>query len=79
MKKTADVICWIALGILVLFAAVALLVRSVAIFMAVVLLFAHSQLPWWSLTPAAIVLVAGFTYLFKSRLNKRRTNRTIPN
>jgi len=39
--------------------------------MAIVLLFAHSPLPWWILGPAAIALVAGFTYLFKNTLHKR--------
>jgi len=39
--------------------------------MAIVLLFAHFPLPWWILGPAAIALVAGFTYLFKNKLHKR--------
>jgi len=65
MKKTADVICYVAVGILVLCFVVVTLIRGVGIFMAIVLLFVHSPLSWWILTPAAIVLVAGFTYLFK--------------
>jgi hypothetical protein len=79
MKKTADVICWIAVGILLLYVVVVTLIRVVGIFMATLPQFAHSPLPWWILGPAAIALIAGFTYLFKNRLHKRAAKRTIPN
>ncbi|HTF23154.1 MAG TPA: hypothetical protein VK937_04460 [Candidatus Limnocylindria bacterium] len=54
MKKTAEVICYIAAGVLLLYLVVVALIRGVVIFMAIVLLFAHSPLPWWILGPAAI-------------------------
>ena len=79
MKKTAEVICYIAAGILLLYLVVVTLIRGVGIFMAIVLLFAHSPLPWWILGPAAIALVAEFTYLFKNTLHKRGAKRRIPN
>jgi general stress protein CsbA len=79
MKKKADVICWIAVSILLLYVVVVTQLRGVGVFMAILLEFAHSPLPWWILGPAAVALVAGFTYLFKNSLHKRTAKRTIPN
>jgi hypothetical protein len=61
MERFSAIACWIAVGVLVAL----ILIRGIGTFVALVLLFVHSPLPWWILTPAAMALVAGFIYLFK--------------
>jgi membrane protein implicated in regulation of membrane protease activity len=71
MEKVFEVICYIEIGILAIFFFVMALLRGLGAFLALVLLFVHSQLPWWILAPAAIALASGFFYLFKRRLARR--------
>jgi len=75
MEKISEIVCWIAVGILGLFMLGWMLTRGLASLVALVLLFAHSPLPWWILTPAAIALVAGFVFLFKRRRTRTGSNR----
>ena len=79
MEKISEVVCWIAVGILGLFMVGAMLIRGLGSLVALVLLFVHSSLPWWILTPAAIALVAGFVYLFKHRRTRIGPNRKFVN
>ena len=71
----SEIVCWIVVGILGLFAVVWGLTRGLGSLAALVLLFVHSPLPWWILTPAAIAIVAGFVYLFKHRTSRIAPNR----
>ena len=79
MEKISEVICWIAVGVLGLFMVAWMLTRGLGSLVALVLLFVHSPLPWWILTPAAIALVGGFVYLFKRRRTRIRPNRKFVN
>jgi hypothetical protein len=78
MEKFYEAICWIAFGILVLFAVVVILMRSFA-FVAIVVLFIRSALPWWVLAPAGILLVSGFVYLFSARRRRIPQNKKFLN
>ena len=79
MEKISEVICWIAVGVLGLFIVGWMLTRGLSSLVALVLLFVHSPLPWWILTPAAIALVGGFAYLFKRRRTRIPPNRKFMN
>jgi len=70
-EKIYDAICWIVLGIVVLFALPLALIRHLGVFVVMAWMFIHSTLPWWFRIPVAIVVVAGFVYLFKKRLGTR--------
>ena len=71
-EKIYDAICWIALGIVVLFATLRWIAqRALPSFVGVVWVFIDSPLPWWIRIPAAIVVVAGSIYLFKKRIRTR--------
>jgi hypothetical protein len=78
MEKISEVVCWIAVGVLGLFMVGWMWTRGLGS-LALVLLFVHSPLPWWILTPAAIALVGGFVYLFKRRQTRIRPNRKFVN
>jgi hypothetical protein len=75
VEKIFEVVCWIALGVLGLIMVAWTLTRGLGSLVALVLLFVHSPLPWWILTPAAIAVVGGFVYLFKRRRTRIRPNR----
>jgi len=79
MEKMAEVVCWIGVGILGLFMVGWMLTRGLSSLVVLVLLFVHSPLPWWILTPAATALVAGFAFLFKRRRTTIRPNRKFVN
>lgn len=72
IEKITTLVAYVVFGILVLYG----LVRGVAGFAGMVLMFVNSPLPWWILTPAAMALVAGFVLLFKIRMRRARI---IPN
>jgi hypothetical protein len=73
MERISAIVCWIAVGVLALFFGALILFRGIASLVALVLLFVHSPLPWWILTPAALALAAGFIYLFKARANRDKS------
>ena len=79
MEKISEVVCWIAVGVLGLFMVGWILTRGLGSLVTLVLLFVHSPLPWWILTPAAIALVAGFVYLFRRRRTRISPNRKFVN
>jgi len=79
MEKISEIICWIGVGILGLFMVGWMLTRGLSSLVALVLLFVHSPLPWWILTPAAIALVGGFVYLLKRRRAGISPNRKFVN
>ena len=71
MQKISEIIRYVALGILALFAIVFVLMRGLGVFLGVVLLFVRSPLPGWIRILAAIAVVAGLIYLFKHRRSRR--------
>ena len=79
MQKVYEIICWVAVGILALFAIVYLLTRGLTPIVGLVLLFAQSPLPWWVLTAAAIAVAAGFIYLFRGMRARIKPNRRYLN
>jgi hypothetical protein len=79
MEKISEVVCWIAVGVLGFFMLASMLTRGLGSLVALVLLFVHSPLPWWILTPASIAVVGGFVYLFKRRRTRIRPNRKFVN
>jgi hypothetical protein len=78
MQKIFEIICWVAVGVLALFAIVYLL-RGLTAIVGLVLLFAQSPPPWWVLAPAAIALAAGFAYLFRGMRARIKPNRKYVN
>jgi len=71
-EKIYDAICWIALGILALFALPVWLMREfLGTFVPLTWLFIHSPLPWWIRIPAAVAVGAGFVYLLQRNRRKR--------
>ena len=79
MAKLSEVICWIGVGVVALAMIVYVFTRGLSSFLAVVLIFVHSPLPWWILTPAAVAVVAGTVYLFKSGPRRIKPNRKFTN
>jgi len=79
MEKISEVVCWIAVGVLGLFMVGWILTRGLGSLVTLVLLFVHSPLPWWILTPAAIALLAGFVYLFRRRRTRIGPNQKFVN
>lgn len=79
MERFSEVVCWIAVGVLGLFMVGWILTRGLSSVVTLVLLFVHSPLPWWILTPAAIALIGGFVYLLKRRRNRIGPNRKFVN
>ena len=70
-EKIANGICWTVVVILGLFFLVAIAGRIIYLIFGFAWLFAYSDLPWWVLLPAAIALLAGFTYLFLRNMDRR--------
>jgi hypothetical protein len=79
MQKIFEIICWVAVGVLGLFAILYFLTRGTVLIVGLVLLFAQSPLPWWVLTSAAIALAAGFAYLIRGMRARITPNRKYVN
>lgn len=66
MQKISEIVCWAAVGVLLLYGVLVVLVRGFGVTIALFHLFADSPLPWWILAPAAVALALGFAYLLRS-------------
>jgi hypothetical protein len=65
MQKISEIVCWVAVSVLLLFLILVVLVRGFGVRVALVHLFADSPLPLWMLAPAAVALASGFAYLLR--------------
>jgi len=65
MQRISEIVCWAAVGILLLYGILYILTRGFGVAIGLFRLFADSPLPWWILAPAALALVAGFAYLLR--------------
>jgi hypothetical protein len=73
MEKFYNAVCWIGVGILVIFGVPIFLLRYVVTpVWGIVWLFRHSPLPVWERALAATAIIAGLAYLFS------RGSRRIP-
>jgi len=63
MQRISEIICWAAVGILLLYGIFYILTRTIGVGIGLFRLFADSPLPWWILVPAGVALLAGFAYL----------------
>jgi hypothetical protein len=72
MEKFYNAVCWIGVGILVIFGVPLLLARHlVAPLWQFAWLFLHSPLPWWERMLAAAAVIAGFVYLISKSTRRR--------
>lgn len=71
MERATALVAYVVFGLLGLW----WLARVLGGLAGMILMFVNSPLPWWVLTPAAIVLVAGFVHLFRIRLARKSPNR----
>jgi hypothetical protein len=71
MQKISEIVCWIAVGILLLYGILVVVVRGFGVTIALLHLFVDSSLPWWILAPSAVVLAMGFAYLLRNVRLKR--------
>jgi hypothetical protein len=65
MDKFLKAASWVCLSLLGAIVLVIAMLKGLGTLVALVMLFARSSLPWWVLAPAAVALIAGFTFLFK--------------
>ena len=65
MEKFYNAVCWIGLGILLIFGLVVLIYRAVGIAYVVVWMVLFSSLPWWERILAPAAVIAGIAFLVR--------------
>jgi hypothetical protein len=65
MQRISEIVCWGAVGVLLIYGILVVLLRGFGITIALFHLFADSMLPWWVLGPATVALALGFAYLLR--------------
>ncbi len=73
MEKFYNAVCWIGLGIVLIFGLVVFLYRAVALVWITVWVIFFSSLPWWERILAPAAVVAGVIFLVR-----RSARRQIP-
>ena len=65
MEKFYNLVCWIGVGVLVVFGVTVVLFRAAAIAWLTVWMVLFSSLPWWERVLAPAAVIAGMVYLFR--------------
>jgi hypothetical protein len=65
MAKLFNAVCWIAVGILLIFGLVGLLYRAAAVVWLTVWVAFFSSLPWWERFLIPVAVVGGMVFLFR--------------